>query len=83
MLPEVRRPGLRFVVPVADRMVRIPVQTVVLDIPAQGAITKDDVTLSVDPEVPDAGPPGAPSPAGRSIAGRSSVARQVRRGGNG
>ena len=34
--------------PVADRMVKVPVQTIVLDVPPQGAITKDNVTLSVD-----------------------------------
>jgi regulator of protease activity HflC (stomatin/prohibitin superfamily) len=48
LLPEIRQPGLRLMVPVADRMVRIPVQTVVMNVPAQGAITKDNVTLSVD-----------------------------------
>jgi regulator of protease activity HflC (stomatin/prohibitin superfamily) len=48
LLPEVRDPGLRLLVPVADRMVKVPVQTVVLDVPPQGAITKDNVTLSVD-----------------------------------
>jgi regulator of protease activity HflC (stomatin/prohibitin superfamily) len=48
LLPEVREPGLRVMVPVADRMVKVPVQTVVLDVPPQGAITKDNVTLSVD-----------------------------------
>jgi len=35
-------------VPVADRMIEVPIQTVVLDVPPQGAITKDNVTLSVD-----------------------------------
>jgi regulator of protease activity HflC (stomatin/prohibitin superfamily) len=48
LLPEVRQPGLRLLVPVADRMVKVPVQTLVMDVPAQGAITKDNVTLSVD-----------------------------------
>jgi regulator of protease activity HflC (stomatin/prohibitin superfamily) len=48
LLPEVRQPGLRFLIPAADRMVRVPIQTVVMDVPAQGAITKDNVTLSVD-----------------------------------
>ena len=48
LLPEVRQPGLRMMVPVADRMVKVPVQTIVLDVPPQGAITKDNVTLSVD-----------------------------------
>jgi regulator of protease activity HflC (stomatin/prohibitin superfamily) len=48
LLPEVRQPGLRFMIPGADRMVKVPVQTIVLDVPPQGAITKDNVTLSVD-----------------------------------
>jgi regulator of protease activity HflC (stomatin/prohibitin superfamily) len=48
LLPAVREPGLRMIVPVADKMTKIPVQTVVLDVPAQGAITRDNVTLSVD-----------------------------------
>jgi regulator of protease activity HflC (stomatin/prohibitin superfamily) len=48
LLPEVRQPGLRLMIPVADRMVKVPIQTVVLDVPPQGAITKDNVTLSVD-----------------------------------
>jgi hypothetical protein len=48
LLPEVRDPGLRVLVPVADRMVKVPIQTVVLDVPPQGAITKDNVTLTVD-----------------------------------
>ena len=48
LLPAVRDPGLRLMIPVADRMVKVPVQTIVLDVPPQGAITKDNVTLSVD-----------------------------------
>lgn len=48
LLPAVRQPGLRLMVPIADRMVNVPVQTIVLDVPPQGAITKDNVTLSVD-----------------------------------
>jgi regulator of protease activity HflC (stomatin/prohibitin superfamily) len=48
LLPTVREPGLRLIIPFVDRMTRIPVQTVVMDVPAQGAITRDNVTLSVD-----------------------------------
>jgi regulator of protease activity HflC (stomatin/prohibitin superfamily) len=48
LMPEVRLPGLRLMIPVADRMVKVPVQTIVLDVPPQGAITRDNVTLSVD-----------------------------------
>src|SRR3954470_19442682 len=48
VLPEVRGPGLRFIVPVADRMTKVTMQTVVLDVPAQGAISRDNVTVTVD-----------------------------------
>jgi regulator of protease activity HflC (stomatin/prohibitin superfamily) len=48
LLPEIREPGLRFIVPFVDRMTRVSLQTVVMDIPAQGAITSDNVTLKVD-----------------------------------
>lgn len=44
----VREPGLRVIVPVADRMVKVSQQTVVLGVPAQGAITRDNVTVTVD-----------------------------------
>lgn len=48
LLPAVREPGLRLLIPFVDQMTKVPVQTVVMDIPAQGAITRDNVTLSVD-----------------------------------
>jgi regulator of protease activity HflC (stomatin/prohibitin superfamily) len=48
VLDQVRQPGLHLIVPVADRMVRVSMQTVVIGIPAQGAITRDNVTLTVD-----------------------------------
>jgi regulator of protease activity HflC (stomatin/prohibitin superfamily) len=48
LLPDNRGPGLAFVVPLADRMVKVSIQTVVLSVPAQGAITRDNVTLTVD-----------------------------------
>lgn len=48
LLPQVRDPGLRVIVPFVDRMTKVPVQTVVMDVPSQGAITRDNVTLSVD-----------------------------------
>jgi regulator of protease activity HflC (stomatin/prohibitin superfamily) len=44
----VRQPGLQFIVPVADRMVKVSMQTTVIGVPAQGAITRDNVTLTVD-----------------------------------
>ncbi len=48
LLSAVRDPGLRFIVPFVDRMAKVPIQTIVMDVPAQGAITRDNVTLSVD-----------------------------------
>ncbi|BCB77742.1 slipin family protein [Phytohabitans flavus] len=48
VLEGVRDPGLRFIVPVADRMVKVSMQTTVIAVPPQGAITRDNVTLTVD-----------------------------------
>jgi regulator of protease activity HflC (stomatin/prohibitin superfamily) len=48
VLEGVREPGLQLIVPIVDRMVRVSMQTVVIGIPAQGAITRDNVTLTVD-----------------------------------
>jgi regulator of protease activity HflC (stomatin/prohibitin superfamily) len=48
LLPTIRRPGLQLIVPFADRMTKVSMQTVVMGIPAQGAITRDNVTLTVD-----------------------------------
>ena len=48
VLPAIREPGLRFIIPIADRMVKVTMQTVVLGVPAQGAITRDNVTVTVD-----------------------------------
>jgi regulator of protease activity HflC (stomatin/prohibitin superfamily) len=41
-------PGLVLLMPVADRMVRIPLRTVTLTIPPQDVITRDNVTARVD-----------------------------------
>ena len=48
LLPNIRTPGLQLIIPFADRMTKVSMQTVVMGIPAQGAITKDNVTLTVD-----------------------------------
>ncbi len=45
---KVREPGLRVIVPFVDRMTKVPVQTTVLDVPSQNAITRDNVTIGVD-----------------------------------
>jgi regulator of protease activity HflC (stomatin/prohibitin superfamily) len=46
--PRLRDPGLQLIIPIADRMTKVSLQTVVMGIPAQGAITRDNVTLTVD-----------------------------------
>lgn len=48
VLPNIRQPGLRLITPIVDRMRKVSLQTIVMPIPAQGAITKDNVTLTVD-----------------------------------
>jgi regulator of protease activity HflC (stomatin/prohibitin superfamily) len=46
--PVTRGPGLQLLVPFADRMTKVSLRTVVLDIPAQSAITRDNVSIGVD-----------------------------------
>lgn len=41
-------PGLFFIIPVIDRMVKVSLQTVTTDIPPQDVITKDNVTIRVN-----------------------------------
>jgi regulator of protease activity HflC (stomatin/prohibitin superfamily) len=41
-------PGLFFILPVVDRMVRVDLRVVTLDVPAQEAITRDNVTVRVN-----------------------------------
>jgi regulator of protease activity HflC (stomatin/prohibitin superfamily) len=41
-------PGLFFIIPLVDRMVKVNLQTVTADIPPQDVITKDNVTLRVN-----------------------------------
>lgn len=48
LLPAVREPGLRLLIPGVDQMTKVPVQTLVLDVPSQGTITRDNVTIGVD-----------------------------------
>ena len=46
-LTPFRGPGVVFVIPMLERMVRIDLRTVTLDIPPQDVITKDNVTVKV------------------------------------
>jgi regulator of protease activity HflC (stomatin/prohibitin superfamily) len=48
LLPGIRAPGLQLIIPIVDRMTKVSMQTVVMAIPPQGAITRDNVTLTVD-----------------------------------
>lgn len=41
-------PGLFFIVPFIDRMVKVDLRTVTLDVPTQEAITSDNVTIKVN-----------------------------------
>lgn len=43
-----RGPGLFFIIPFVDRMVKVDLRVVTLDVPAQEVITKDNVTVKVD-----------------------------------
>lgn len=44
----VRSPGLRVVVPVFQRMLRVDIRSTPIDVPKQEVITKDNVTVGVD-----------------------------------
>lgn len=46
-LTPFRGPGVIFVIPILERMVRIDLRTVTLDIPPQDVITKDNVSVKV------------------------------------
>jgi len=41
-------PGLIFLIPVIDRMVKVSLRTVVMDVPTQDVITKDNVSIKVN-----------------------------------
>jgi regulator of protease activity HflC (stomatin/prohibitin superfamily) len=43
-----RGPGLFFIIPLADRMVKVDLRVVTLDVPAQEVITRDNVTVRVN-----------------------------------
>jgi regulator of protease activity HflC (stomatin/prohibitin superfamily) len=43
-----RGPGLFFIIPLVDRMVKVDLRIVTMDVPAQEVITKDNVTVRVN-----------------------------------
>jgi regulator of protease activity HflC (stomatin/prohibitin superfamily) len=48
VLGSPKGPGIIFLIPVIDRMVKVSLRTVVLDIPPQDVITRDNVTIKVN-----------------------------------
>jgi regulator of protease activity HflC (stomatin/prohibitin superfamily) len=44
----VKGPGLRFVIPVVDKLVKVSLRTVAMDVPPQDVITKDNVSVQVN-----------------------------------
>ena len=44
----VKGPGLRFIIPGIDRLVKISLRTVAMDVPPQDVITKDNVSVKVN-----------------------------------
>ncbi len=47
-LNAVRRAGLTMIVPIADRMQKVNMQTIAMGVPAQDGITQDNVSVRVD-----------------------------------
>jgi regulator of protease activity HflC (stomatin/prohibitin superfamily) len=45
---EPRGPGLIFIIPIVDKLLRVSLRTVTMDIPPQDIITKDNVTVRVN-----------------------------------
>jgi regulator of protease activity HflC (stomatin/prohibitin superfamily) len=48
LLPQPKGPGLFLLIPIVDRMVKVDLRTVTLDIPPQDLITKDNVPARVN-----------------------------------
>ncbi len=48
VLPEPKGPGLIIVIPIVDKVVRVDLRVVTLDVPPQDVITKDNVSVKVN-----------------------------------
>src|SRR5687767_2593213 len=48
VLAGAKGPGLFFLIPIIDRMVKVNLQIVTLDVPPQDVITRDNVTVRVN-----------------------------------
>jgi regulator of protease activity HflC (stomatin/prohibitin superfamily) len=47
-LIDTKGPGIIFLIPIVDRMVKVSLRILVLDVPPQDIITKDNVSLKVN-----------------------------------
>ncbi len=47
-LAGVRGPGLILIIPFIDKLIRVPLRTIVYDVPVQEVITKDNVTCKIN-----------------------------------
>jgi regulator of protease activity HflC (stomatin/prohibitin superfamily) len=43
-----KKPGLRLIIPVVDKMIKVSMRTVAMDVPPQDVITKDNVSVKVN-----------------------------------
>src|SRR5438046_2599997 len=48
LLPDPKGPGLFLLIPIVDRMVKVDLRTITLNIPPQDVITKDNVPVRVN-----------------------------------
>jgi regulator of protease activity HflC (stomatin/prohibitin superfamily) len=48
LFPEPKGPGLFLLIPIVDRMVKVDLRTITLNIPPQEVITKDNVPVRVN-----------------------------------
>src|SRR6059036_3451457 len=48
LLPEPKGPGVAFLIPIVDRIVKVDLRTITLNIPPQEVITKDNVPARVN-----------------------------------
>ncbi len=45
---HVKGPGLRFIIPLVDRLIKVSLRTVAMDVPPQDVITRDNVSMKVN-----------------------------------
>src|SRR5207342_2662346 len=48
LLPQPKGPGLFILIPIVDRMVKVDLRTITLNVPPQDVITKDNVPVRVN-----------------------------------